>query len=58
LAQPTGLGLDLCGLGQKKPKMKKNPIKKAHKATNPIKALWVKANPWAFIFNMKKYIIF
>jgi len=25
---------------------------------NPTKALWVKANPWAFIFNMKNILFF
>jgi len=58
LAQPTGLGPDPCGLGPKKPTLKKAPIKKAHKVKNPTKALWVRANPWAFIFNMKNILLF
>jgi len=36
LAQPTGLGPDPCGLGPKKPTLKKNSIKEAHRAKNPV----------------------
>jgi len=53
LVKPIGLGPSLCGLGPKKPKSKKTRIKEAHKAKTPIKALWIRANPWAFLFNMK-----
>jgi len=45
LAQPTGLGLGPCGLGPKKPTLKKSSHQEAHKAINPTKALWVRANP-------------
>jgi len=59
LAQHTGLGPDPCGLGPKKPTLKKKtPIKEAHRTKNPTKALWVRANPWTFIFNMKNILFF
>jgi len=58
LAQPTRLGPGPCGLGLKMPTLKKSPIKEAHRAKNPIKALWVRANPWAFIFKMKNILFF
>jgi len=63
LALSIGLDPDLCGMGPKKHTLKKKPsIKKVDRAKNPTKVLWVKANPWTFIFNMKnilflKYII-
>ena len=35
---------------------KKNRIKEPNKAKNSTKALWVNANPWAFLFNMKNLL--
>ena len=58
LAQPTGLGPGPCGLRPKKPTLKKATIKEVHKTKNPTKALWVRVNPWAFIFNMKNILFF
>jgi len=37
---------------------KKAPIKEVHRAKNPTKALCVRVNPWAFIFNRKNILFF
>jgi len=58
LAQSTRFGSGSCGLGSKKSTLKKVPIKEVYRAKNPTKALWARANPWAFIFHMKKILFF
>jgi len=37
---------------------KKVPNKEAYRAKNLTKVLWVRANPWAFIFHMKNILFF
>jgi len=37
---------------------KKAPNREVHRAKNPTKALWVRANLWAFIFHIKNILFF
>ena len=55
---PQGFVLAHVGQGQKSPHKKKAPNKEAHRAKSPTKALWARANPWAFIFHMKNILFF
>ena len=57
MAQPTGFGPDPCGLGPKKPTLKKSLQQRSPQGQKPTKALWSRANPWAFVIHMK-YILF
>ena len=58
MAQPTGFSPGPCGLGPKKPTLKKAPNKEVHRAKNHTKAMWVRANPGAFIFHTKNILLF
>jgi len=56
MVQPTRLGLGPCGLGPKKPTLKKNH-QRSPQSQKYYKTLWVRVNPWTFIFNMKNILL-
>jgi len=58
LAQPTGLGLDPCGLGPKKPTLKNKIHQRSSRGQKPHKSPVVQGKPTGFHLQHEKYIIF